>query len=129
MTDTQYQLDLTASRLARWALTSYRARSAELDADQLSNFHAAMRYTLHSEELPKEAIAAELERDELIWLDEVYAIVEAIRNSRFHRDTLSQLAIEFSLCPMHFCDWAACFDDGDAECEQIRAIFPYSHDT
>jgi hypothetical protein len=30
---------------------------------------------------------------------------------------------------MHFVDWAICFDDENPECEQIRTIFPHSHDT
>jgi hypothetical protein len=45
------------------------------------------------------------------------------------RDEISQIAMELSLCPMHFCDWAACFDDEDDDCAQIRAIFPHGHDT
>lgn len=47
----------------------------------------------------------------------------------FLRDELSEIAMELSLCPMHFIDWAACFDDERDECAAIRAIFPYSHDT
>lgn len=44
------------------------------------------------------------------------------------RDAISQLALEHSLCPLHFIDYAICFDDDDAECATIRMIFP-SHDT
>lgn len=47
----------------------------------------------------------------------------------YYRDEISQFAMNLSLCPLHFCDWAACFDDEIDECAQIRAIFPYSHDT
>ena len=43
-------------------------------------------------------------------------------------DNLSLLRLEYSLCPLHSCDYAICFDDDDAECAQIRDIFP-SHDT
>lgn len=45
-----------------------------------------------------------------------------------YRDELSTLALSMSLCPMHLCDYASCFDDDDDECSQIRAMFP-SHDT
>ena len=45
----------------------------------------------------------------------------------FYRDEISQLAMAMSLCPLHFCDWASCFDDEDEECAQIQAIFPHSH--
>jgi len=50
-------------------------------------------------------------------------------DDEFSRDLLSQWAMGMSLCPMHFIDWAACFDDDDPDCSQIRAIFPNSHDT
>lgn len=45
-----------------------------------------------------------------------------------YRDELSRLALEMSLCPMHLCDYMACFDDDNEECSQIRTLFP-SHDT
>lgn len=47
----------------------------------------------------------------------------------FYRDDISHMAMTMSLCPLHFCDWAACFDDDDVACEQIRRIFPHHHDT
>jgi hypothetical protein len=43
-------------------------------------------------------------------------------------DDISELRLADSLCPLHACDYAICFDDDDAECAQIRSIFP-SHDT
>jgi hypothetical protein len=45
------------------------------------------------------------------------------------RDLVSEMAMSLSLCPVHFIDWAICFDDEDPECGQVRAIFPQSHDT
>jgi hypothetical protein len=42
--------------------------------------------------------------------------------------SLSLLYLDFSLCPMHHCDYAICFDDDDDECATIRAFFPI-HDT
>ena len=50
-------------------------------------------------------------------------------DDQFRRDDISEIAMNLSLCPLHFCDWASCFDDEDAECAPIRLIFPYSHDT
>lgn len=44
------------------------------------------------------------------------------------RDEISRLRLDDSLCPMHACDYAICFDDDDPECAPIRIIFP-SHDT
>ena len=43
-------------------------------------------------------------------------------------ESRTALALEFSLCPLHFIDYAICFDDDDADCAPIRAIHP-SHDT
>jgi hypothetical protein len=45
-----------------------------------------------------------------------------------YRDRITELALSYSLCPMHFCDYAICFDDDDDECAAIRLIHP-SHDT
>jgi hypothetical protein len=52
-----------------------------------------------------------------------------IWNYPYYRDDISHIAMKLSLCPLHFCDWASCFDDDDEECKAIRAIFPYGHDT
>jgi hypothetical protein len=43
------------------------------------------------------------------------------------RECVTQLALELSLCPLHFIDYAICFDDEDEECKAIRQIHP-SHD-
>lgn len=45
-----------------------------------------------------------------------------------YRELITELALAYSLCPMHFCDYAICFDDEDAECAAIRHIHP-AHDT
>lgn len=45
------------------------------------------------------------------------------------RDELTDLAIADSLCPIHFVDWAICFDDEPADCAQVRLIMPRRHDT
>lgn len=44
------------------------------------------------------------------------------------RDELTEIALATSLCPLHLCDYAICFDDANAECAAIRRIHP-SHDT
>lgn len=43
-------------------------------------------------------------------------------------ETITFLALEFSLCPLHFVDYAICFDNEDEECAPIRAVHP-CHDT
>lgn len=44
------------------------------------------------------------------------------------RDILTHLALATSLCPLHLCDYAICFDDLTPECAMIRLIHP-THDT
>lgn len=44
------------------------------------------------------------------------------------RDELTDLALSLSLCPLHFIDYAICFDDRTYECQEIRTIHP-GHDT
>lgn len=69
------------------------------------------------EHLTRELAQSILDDLATIWADE------------YSRDQITEWAISMSLCPMHFCDWAACFDDDDKECSAIRAIYPHSHDT
>lgn len=59
----------------------------------------------------------------------VFNLIDTIIAADFSRDDITTLAIEQSLCPLHFVDWAICFDDQDASCAQIRAIYPHHHDT
>jgi hypothetical protein len=42
--------------------------------------------------------------------------------------SLSLLRLDESLCPLHACDYAICFDDDDPDCATIRTLFP-NHDT
>ena len=59
----------------------------------------------------------------------IYYLYDKLRKEEFGRDEVSRLAIEQSLCPVHFVDWAICFDDNNVGCTQVRAIFPHGHDT
>jgi hypothetical protein len=43
-------------------------------------------------------------------------------------EELTALALSQSLCPLHFTDYANCFDDDTRSCRTIRRIHP-SHDT
>lgn len=45
-----------------------------------------------------------------------------------NRESLTDLALRLTLCPLHLIDYAICFDDDDAECAAIRSIHP-THDT
>lgn len=55
-------------------------------------------------------------------------LLEIVWSGDYTTDWVSTQALNMSLCPIHFVDYAACFDDDDPECDQIRACFP-SHDT
>lgn len=41
---------------------------------------------------------------------------------------LTELRLNYSLCPVHAWDYAICFDDENPECAQVRAIHP-EHDS
>lgn len=48
-------------------------------------------------------------------------------NTLFHQMTEEEqfnLRLEFSICPIHFCDYAICFDDDDPGCAHVRAEHP-----
>jgi hypothetical protein len=40
------------------------------------------------------------------------------------REALSNMALEMSVCPFHFRDYAICFDEADPECAAVRVAFP-----
>jgi hypothetical protein len=42
--------------------------------------------------------------------------------------TTSMMRLANSLCPLHRCDYAICFDDDDPDCAAIRRCFP-DHDS
>lgn len=63
--------------------------------------------------------------------DTAAALADAYRTllaDPYARESLTHLALDYSLCPLHFLDYAICFDDDDADCRSIRTIHP-SHDT
>lgn len=73
---------------------------------------------------------SDLEPNEARWVDACKEIIAELFAYRFGgRDRITELCINDSLCPIHFCDWMSCFDDDDPECAQVRAIYPCSHDT
>lgn len=63
--------------------------------------------------------------DQMIDAPAILRLLELISPDR---ELMTQLALNDSLCPLHFIDYAICFDDDDAECAAIRTIHP-SHDT
>lgn len=44
------------------------------------------------------------------------------------RESLTELALSLSVCPIHLVDYAICFDDQPTDCSQVRLIHP-GHDT
>jgi hypothetical protein len=54
-----------------------------------------------------------------------FALAETDRTERHF---LTELLLNLSLCPIHRCDYAICFDDENDECAVIRTYFPL-HDT
>lgn len=61
-------------------------------------------------------------------LETLTDLLGALIEDPYRRDELTDLLLGESLCPLHFCDYAICFDDQNPECLPIRTIHP-SHDT
>jgi hypothetical protein len=59
---------------------------------------------------------------------ELRTLINSLCGNEYAKGFISTLALEFSLCPMHLCDYQACFDDDEPDCAIIREYFP-DHDT
>jgi hypothetical protein len=58
-------------------------------------------------------------------LDELMGLVARLHEDPITgREWLTQAALDASLCPLHWRDYAICFDDDDPECAAIRIIHP-----
>lgn len=69
--------------------------------------------------------------DDDIDIDRMNLIILAahhLREDRNDADAATDLLLSYSLCPLHECDYAICFDDDDPECASIRELHP-EHDT
>lgn len=55
-------------------------------------------------------------------------VEETVTTTKANREGWTALLLSLSLCPLHECDYAICFDDEDSECAAIRAVHP-GHDT
>jgi hypothetical protein len=58
----------------------------------------------------------------------MFKAYDILRGYPYSRETITELALSDSLCPIHFVDYAICFDDQFPECSQVREIHP-NHDT
>lgn len=59
---------------------------------------------------------------------EMHDLLETIADDPYSRQYMTMLYLDDSLCPMHHCDYAICFDDENPECAVLREYFP-DHDT
>lgn len=85
--------------------------------------------TLMHDETINLAEFAHLDQSQRRDLLELRDLLRSLIDYEFARDTLTTMLLDESLCPLHAIDFAICFDDDDPTCAQIRAIYPYSHDT
>ena len=60
--------------------------------------------------------------------ERLWDALNALRADPYSIHFLSELKLSYSLCPVHDQDYAACFDDDEDGCREIRQYFP-SHDT
>lgn len=104
-----------------------RAALDALAADD--DTHLAIRELLIcDDELTLRQLAADCPSIPLTDLHALRSLIDTIDDDPYARDTMTDLLLSFSLCPLHRIDYAICFDDDDPECAQIRTIHP-SHDT
>lgn len=148
MTEWSYDEAIARGDWARTALARIHEVGETENEQGLSDFSSVLRMVLTTLPEMDAQYLAMIERDlssgreedkgenEAQWFEEVVEIVRALRdNAGFDdqyntsRDDVSHLCMTESLCPIHFVDWAICFDDEDEECSQVRAIYPTSHDT
>lgn len=71
---------------------------------------------------PDPELRADIER-----LHEAYGVLLAARDAGWD-ETFTEILLGYSLCPVHQCDYASCFDDDNPECRAVRGIHPV-HDT
>lgn len=57
-----------------------------------------------------------------------FELIDANLEHEYVRHWLSIECVGQSVCPVHRCDYVACFLDDDPECAQVRMYFP-QHDT
>ena len=130
MTNESFDRDAAIARAAHDAIDTLN-RIAKLP-DPRSDIHLAIRCLL---------IDRNLTDAELADCPDAAPHLDAIRNAlaaidariaypydEFARHALSDLLLNYSLCPMHAIDYAICFDDETPACAAIRAHFPI-HDT
>jgi hypothetical protein len=67
-------------------------------------------------------------RNMLIDTDDPKTLAPLINAKCDDTESITEIALSLSLCPLHRIDYAICFDDNDAECAQIRLIHP-NHDS
>ena len=49
-------------------------------------------------------------------------ILEYANDLGVGREEVTEIALQQSLCPIHFIDYAICFDDMPEDCDQVREI-------
>lgn len=91
-----------------------------LDDDD-ANFFSSLRHMLITRELHSD-------RSNRLTIPQRRAMLE-LRDliAELDRHDLTELLLDFSICPLHRIDYAICFDDDDPECAAIRMIHP-NHD-
>lgn len=95
---------------------------------------SAFRYCLilagNDEAFDADPPRGEFDENEAPFAKELYDLLLVVMGYEFGgTEAMTRFAIDDSLCPVHFIDWAICFDDEDPDCAQVRAIYPNCHDT
>ena len=71
---------------------------------------------------PFDLLAGQILRNWMVDSD-AEEILEYASDLGVNRREVTEMALKQELCPIHFADFAGCFDDLDPECEQVRVIY------
>lgn len=117
--------------------TQINIRLAALDADAFSALRTMMididtrDMTFFPDATTLDALRADYPTADIDAIrTDLAALIELARRpyDESARQSLSMIALDQSLCPLHMIDYAICFDDDDPDCAAIRSCFP-NHDT
>jgi hypothetical protein len=118
--------DLDPAREKISALNAKWAENDDWDTNSRAVLIQAGETELDTSDLSFDGTSEGMTKD-LAALHKAFGVLLAVRDAGWD-ETITQLALDRSLCPVHFCDYAICFDDEDPGCEQVRAVHP-AHDT
>lgn len=119
----ELRLLLSGDEKNRWTFRGIQISHDEIEAEGIEQWY-------HNEIVRQGETADDEWNAPLPVCERMFDLYHALRSAPYKmgREEVTNLALEDSLCPIHFVDYAICFDDANTECNQVREIHP-NHDT